>query len=612
MKLFDIKLPKDGICDEQKLYVRCDEYSYDDDGGLVIDGGKTASFDTYFNCFSYGKYKQHTNLQNFFVRLKLKGDVTVRLIRRVENEPIEVVNCLVEEITSKILPKDLAKVKKPDITDEVLYQFNFNDSATGEIEIPVELNTLDGVGYLFIELSSQTGGVFYGGGYYTNDSPEHDVKVGIVICTFKREKYVTANVARINKWLNRDDYYKQRLEVFVIDNGNTLTAEQIAGANLFPNKNLGGSGGFTRGIMEVLKREEFTHFLLMDDDIVFDSNILVKTIGLLRFAKNKDELCVGASMLKLNKPYWQYEMTAVFGGVRLKANHTGYNLCNPIAVLKNEEELEYNYHAWWYMCMPVGKAKENGLPLPFFIKFDDIEYGLRNIKECAALNGLGVLHEDFAGKYSAELEYYNCRNYAVTCSLYEKYGRFKQFKRLLLFTSAQLVFQRYFTMENVFRAYNDFFKGPEFLMSVDGEQLHKDLRSNNPKTYSKEELEEQGFVIEKYKSHKKASLFQVITLNGYLIPTCFYKNGRKSYHVIDLAECPPKYFYKVKTAVQYNFDTQRGFVTKQKRTKLFRAGFQLIKFAFLFLFKYKKVVKCYKKNFKKLTSEESWNNILFG
>jgi len=36
---------------------------------------------------------------------------------------------------------------------------------------------------------------------------------------------------------------------------------------LIPNKNVGGSGGFARGLVEALQENTYSHFLFMDDDI---------------------------------------------------------------------------------------------------------------------------------------------------------------------------------------------------------------------------------------------------------------------------------------------------------------------------------------------------------
>ena len=71
-----------------------------------------------------------------------------------------------------------------------------------------------------------------------------------------------------------------------------------------------------------------------------------------------------------------------------------------ILINENEEKIALKYAAWWFCCFSVNNVKKRGLPSPFFIKGDDIEYSLRNESKIINLNGLAVWHEDFSGKYN--------------------------------------------------------------------------------------------------------------------------------------------------------------------------------------------------------------------
>ena len=54
--------------------------------------------------------------------------------------------------------------------------------------------------------------------------------------------------------LERENW-RDKLEVFIIDNGQTLGEFEHPSIHTLPNKNAGGSGGFARGIIEVLKQQ---------------------------------------------------------------------------------------------------------------------------------------------------------------------------------------------------------------------------------------------------------------------------------------------------------------------------------------------------------------------
>ena len=90
-----------------------------------------------------------------------------------------------------------------------------------------------------------------------------------------------------------------RSHIFLIDNGKTLDAnreiQKVAGClndklDIIPNMNAGGSGGFTRGMIEILNRKEqdgYTHVLLMDDDAVVQPDMMVRLYGLLTTLKEE-------------------------------------------------------------------------------------------------------------------------------------------------------------------------------------------------------------------------------------------------------------------------------------------------------------------------------------
>ena len=84
----------------------------------------------------------------------------------------------------------------------------------------------------------------------------------------------------------------------------------------------------------------------------------------------------------------------------------------------------------------------------------------------------------------------------------------------------------------------------------------------------------------------------------------FYKKDKDGFYITDLAKRRIVNFYKHKTVLHYDVSRKKGFVTKQKKSKLwgniFRLIFKSIRFAIL----YPSVCRGFKKNLDKLTSEE--------
>ena len=89
-------------------------------------------------------------------------------------------------------------------------------------------------------------------------------------------------------------------------------------------------------------------------------------------------------------------------------------------------------------------SKKFGLSLPFFIKYDDVEYCIRACKNIVLLNGVGVWHEAFDIKSTSDLEYYHRRNELILASIYSpKQNAFSYFRKLIFETAKLLVCMKY-------------------------------------------------------------------------------------------------------------------------------------------------------------------------
>ena len=78
----------------------------------------------------------------------------------------------------------------------------------------------------------------------------------------------------------------------MVDNGRTLSAEEIQTEHVMvhPNLNVGGAGGFTRGMLEAMDhKEKPTHVLLMDDDVMILPESLIRTYNLLKIVRPEYE-----------------------------------------------------------------------------------------------------------------------------------------------------------------------------------------------------------------------------------------------------------------------------------------------------------------------------------
>lgn len=580
-RLFTFLFPTSGGCEEKEMYYR-DEETLSDlfDGELRFREGANLSFDTYFNVFDYAVYRDDTAINEIAYVLSLQGNLTLQL--------------------RLLCPAE----KKDEYQDILLSERDFSSPEKTEIRLPLSFSHLPEKGTIYLAISAHSDGAFFGGYIEAEAEPLRSVKIGVAITTFKREAFVKRNVAAIMRDLPQEEF-----GVFVVDNGATLTQEDVPGAHLFPNKNLGGSGGFARGIYEICRNEAYTHILLTDDDISFESEIFRRTAAILRYATDPDRIILGASMLFLDKPYIQHEFGSRWNGRCVLSQNKKKDMRKRTSLLLNASAKPAQYTAWWFNCFSVSLPKRIGLPFPFFIKIDDVEYCLRANCKILLLNGIGVWHESFENKFSAILEYYSKRNELILNALLGKrHGMCTAFRILLRGVSKQLIFQHYFALDLVFKAFDDFLAGADTFGQTDPEKLHAELRPLGERYLSRQELEEQGFDLSRpfYTPQSFDSLGgvlkQIFTLNGHLLPA-----KKEDYRLIDLTKnVKPEYYYRARRVVQYNPITEKGFVTEQKRGVLFKTGFRLIRYFFKLLFRHPKAARSFRKAFPELISEEAW------
>lgn len=370
----------------------------------IKQAGNVLDFCTYFNSFSLKKWRQYTTLQTVTIKLSLDG-------------PFEVTLLTVDRGGEHILQREQAR---------------------GAYEHTLKLSDTDGdlLGFRLKPLS--VGARYLSGAYHGTASEWHDKKIGVGICTFKREEYVRRTMAVLS------DFQKEHrwLSVLVVDNGSTLPVQEIPSLRVVHNRNYGGSGGFTRAMIEYVEEGRVDYILLMDDDIILEPSAIERTHSLLSCLKSeyRDSFLSGA-MLSLEQPTIQYENTAYWGKIRLHGLGKGFHMDDLHDCVRNELLGSYpnQYGAWWYCCIPLHRIREIGYPLPVFLKGDDMEYGIRNHRPIMSMNGIAVWHQAFSTKISDVVNYYSDRNmliinnYAAGCSwatfLLAVCGRFV--KRLL-------------------------------------------------------------------------------------------------------------------------------------------------------------------------------------
>jgi galactofuranosylgalactofuranosylrhamnosyl-N-acetylglucosaminyl-diphospho-decaprenol beta-1,5/1,6-galactofuranosyltransferase len=410
-------------------------------GGLVIglDGG--VSFDAFLNSFYEQHWSRHAPLGGIALRLYGTGQVLLQWYRSRGGDPIASGQVLVA-----LDPADGALVSIP------------------HGEGP------DKAGRLYFVLTCPWGpAVLCGGRYETNTLPRHEVSLGIGLCTFNREDALAANLRRIVE----SSYYRwARPSIAVINQGASFQSPAMAALlarepaiRVFEQPNLGGAGGFTRAAMELIQEGRSTHVLFMDDDVEVDPAVLVPTHAFA--ARAVRPTIIGGAMLDLLQPATLCEAgSAISRENILRPAHRGLALDDGPSLDVLAEETPVHFNGWWYCAIPTEAFLRHGLPLPVFIRGDDMEYGARLSAKgimTVPLPPVSVWHEPFYAKPPGWQLYYDLRNRLIFASCHPALARLDPPLVLLRRLADCLIKHDYMHAELLVRAVGDFLAGPDVL-----------------------------------------------------------------------------------------------------------------------------------------------------
>lgn len=431
---------------------------------LLLKTGDCVSFDTFFHSFSIKKWKQYTNITHYSVAISGSGKLQCRLYG-VWRTAMGTEKKLLTEQQIFLQTAEVYNLAIPETDCDVCY---------------LEFESMES------ESALQT--IVYNG---ESEIGQREISLAIDICTYKREPYVKRNLQMLQDTIldNTDSPLYNKVEVFISDNADTLgnMFENYKHVHVNPNENVGGVGGFTRGMIEAMEYPAecpFTHVLIMDDDAVIEPMSIERTYVLLANLKPEyQNATVGGALLRENTPYVQFESGAAWNRGNIKANHHHYDLRDFDMVVANEQEEKTEYTGWWYTAIPVQQIQKVGLPLPLFIHRDDIEYGIRAGKEnFILLNGIAVWHEAFENKMPGATEYYDLRNMAIiNCIHYADYSRKELQYFLKKWVISNIVRYRYDYVDMNIKGIQDFCKGIDWLKAQDGQELHQSIMKMNYK-----------------------------------------------------------------------------------------------------------------------------------
>jgi galactofuranosylgalactofuranosylrhamnosyl-N-acetylglucosaminyl-diphospho-decaprenol beta-1,5/1,6-galactofuranosyltransferase len=457
-------------------------------------------------------------------------------------------------------------------------------------------------------------GFFYRGSLYSDTDPEKESEISVVICTYKKEKFILKNLAELKK--AQDELLN--LKVYIIDNGNTLNNlnKESEGIYVIPNKNTGGSGGFSRGMHEALSKSNATHLLLLDDDIEFHSEMIIRMQSCMSYADDKTAFC--GYMLDY------YNKTSLFEA----GSDYNYSAIKPILHLNGleitkSESLNFlaksyypDYGPWYCFGIPTECLKKTGYSLPIFVRFDDIEFGIRLKKmgmKTLVNRSTAVWHEPSYSKNNPQFAYYRIRNGLIVNHIYGHNFLFRNILYILYNGLGSLLIRDYARTECMILGLIDFLKGPEFIQFSDPEEIHHAVGSIS-KNLSHSAEHNCSVQHELYPKKPKflQKLIFFLTLNGYLLPDIILSKQKAVYEYKDLVEKTNQiapFFWKYKIIEENNRYNQTTIIRNLNRTKAFTQIATLSWNIIKILFKSKSLQKSWKNSYINLSSQKTWETL---
>ena len=405
------------------------------ESGFGLAAGRGASFCTFFNAFSHRKWRHLTELESVHLQLSGSGRVQLDLFDYSSSGAAWRILSVVLDLSSEGVRQDLPPL----------------DNFTGDL-LAVKICALEG------------GAVIASMAWQTCQPVKRDVALAAIITTYRREPAVSLAVESFSSTVCQNTQGGP-IDLFVIDNGRTLKLPTRDHVTVIGNPNLGGAGGFARGLLEVIGGRGYTHALFMDDDAACEPESVWRAMALLAHAKD-DHLAIAGAMLLAQRPTIQYEKGAIFdldGSRRSlwRALNQWRDLSDLGNVCANDPLDHPNYGAWWFFAFSLQQV--TAMPFPFFVRGDDVDFSLTHKFKVATLNGIATWCDNFGDKLNPSTEYLSARSWMALALMHCNRAGQRKALNFHLRVARQLAMRfDYASMHAVLDGVQDALKGPDF------------------------------------------------------------------------------------------------------------------------------------------------------
>lgn len=427
-----------------------------------LSAGETVSFGTYFNAFPASYWRRWTELKSVTLKLTLEGTGMVVVYKSNARG-------VIQRVDAKVL------------------------EGKESISFDLTLAPFGDGGWYWFDLTAAKDDLTLVEAEWCGDiEPRLGQDKGLAtvqITTMNKVQYCIDNIRSLAENLDALDLVQ---EILIVDQGTEKVQDHpdfeeavapLAGKFRIINQvNLGGSGGFARGMYESVNNGS-DYVLLLDDDVVVEPESILRIITFANYCKNPT--IVGGHMFDMydrsvlhafgevvnpwrtfyDKPHDDMSLGHDLGKHNLRSTHWMHR------------RVDVDYNGWWMCLIPTEVIQKIGLSLPLFLKWDDAEYGLR-AKEAGiatvSFPGAGLWHVSWTDKDDSVgwQAYYHERNRLITALLHSPFEKGGAVLRESLFLDVKHVLSmQYYTEEGRLMAIEDLLSGPDHLHPSLSERL---------------------------------------------------------------------------------------------------------------------------------------------
>ncbi|MEU1984606.1 glycosyltransferase [Nocardia sp. NPDC019395] len=427
---------------------------------LSVGAESEVSFCTYFNALPASYWRRWSMLDSVVLRLELAGHGRVDLYRSKADG-------------SRIHVRGGEFAVAP-------------GAETVSVELETDLGPFEDGGWLWFDITTDTAVTLVSGGWYAPVEAPGDGRIAVGMPTFNRptDAVKTLNalgsdplvLAQIDAVIIPDQGTRKVVDEPGFDEAAAVLGDRLA---IHDQPNLGGSGGYSRVMYEALKTTSAEYIVYMDDDIEIEPDSILRSLAFARFAKSP--VLVGGQMLNLQERSHLHVMGEVVDrnifmwsaapNVEYDHDFAKYPLRDRDNSKLLHRRIDGDFNGWWTCVIPRQVAEQLGQPLPLFLKWDDVEYGLRAREAgypTVTLPGAAVWHMAWSDKDDAIdwQAYFHLRNRLVVASLHQPGNGRAMIAHTVKATLKHLLCLEYSTVAIQNLAIRDFLAGPQRLFEL--------------------------------------------------------------------------------------------------------------------------------------------------